>query len=139
MTDKPKKTVTRNSVLKSPEIIASETLIAVTTSEDIGEAAEKLGISRKQVYERINKYELKDKIIALKQNAIMELSATSIKAARRIGKLIDSDDERVALAASNSNLDRIGVTKSDDMEQKSNTFIFSNTANFNVGKYKDAE
>ena len=110
---KPKSTVTRKLVTKSPEILAAETLIAVTTSEDIDEAAEKLGISRQQVYKRIAKYELKEKIIALKEDALLELSTTSIKAARRIGTLIDSQDEKVALAASNSNLDRIGLTKSD--------------------------
>jgi len=101
------------NVTKSPEILAAETLLAVTQSEDMYEAAEKLGITRKQVYERINKYDLREKILKLKEDALLELSTTSIKAARKIGSLIDSDDEKIALAASNSNLDRVGVTKSD--------------------------
>ena len=122
MADKPK----RNMVTKSPEILATETLIAVTTSETIREAAEKLNISQKQVFERIKKYELKDKILTLKEDALLELSTTSVKAARRIGTLIDSDDEKVALAASNSNLDRVGVTKSDS----TNTNIFIGDVQF---------
>ena len=122
MADKPK----RNMVTKSPEILATETLIAVTTSETIREAAEKLNISQKQVFERIKKYELKDKILTLKEDALLELSTTSVKAARRIGTLIDSDDEKVALAASNSNLDRVGVTKSDN----TNTNIFLGDVQF---------
>ena len=113
-------------VTKSPEILATETLIAVTTSETIREAAEKLNISQKQVFERIKKYELKDKILTLKEDALLELSTTSVKAARRIGTLIDSDDEKVALAASNSNLDRVGVTKSDS----TNTNIFIGDVQF---------
>ncbi len=100
-------------ITKSPEILAAETLLAVTTSDNIEQAAEKLGITRQQVHWRIKEYELKDKIVALKENALLELSTTSVKAARKIGKLIDSDDEKIALAASNSNLDRIGLTKSD--------------------------
>jgi hypothetical protein len=123
---KTKSTVTRKLVTKSPEILATETLIAVTTSETIREAAEKLNISQKQVFERIKKYELKDKILTLKEDALLELSTTSVKAARRIGTLIDSDDEKVALAASNSNLDRVGVTKSDS----TNTNIFMGDVQF---------
>lgn len=107
------KTVKRGMITKSPEILAAETLLAVTTSDNIEQAAEKLGITRQQVHWRIKEYELKDKIVALKENALLELSTTSVKAARKIGKLIDSDDEKIALAASNSNLDRIGLTKSD--------------------------
>ena len=101
------------NVTKSPEILAAETLLAVTQSENMQEAADKLGITRKQVYERINKYELREKILKLKEDALLELSTTSIRAARKIGTLIDSYDEKIALAASNSNLDRVGVTKSD--------------------------
>jgi len=107
------KTVKRGMITKSPEILAAETLLAVTTSDNIEQAAEKLGITRQQVHWRIKEYELKDKIVALKENALLELSTTSVRAARKIGKLIDSDDEKIALAASNSNLDRIGLTKSD--------------------------
>lgn len=111
---KPKPTVTRNLVTKSPEILAAETLIAVTSSENIQGAADLLGISRKQVHERIVKYELKEKILQLKEHALTELTMGAPKAARKLITLIDSDDEKVAKAASDSVLDRVGVTKSDN-------------------------
>jgi hypothetical protein len=110
---KVKPTVTRNLVTKSPEILAAETLIAVTSSETIQEAADQLGISRKQVHERIVKYELKDKILQLKENALLELTMGAPRAARKLLNLIDSDNEKIAKSASDSVLDRAGVTKSD--------------------------
>jgi hypothetical protein len=113
MTKKPKTTVTRKLVTKSPEILAAETLIAVTSSDNIQGAADILGISRKQVHERIVKYELKDKILQLKENALVELTMGAPKAARKLITLVDSQDEKVAKSASDSILDRAGVTKSD--------------------------
>jgi predicted DNA-binding protein (UPF0251 family) len=122
MSDKPK----RMTVTKSPEILASETLIAVTTSETVDEAAEKLGISRQQVYKRIDKYELKEKIVALKENAILEISMGATKAARKLNALVDSEDNKIALGASNSVLDRVGITKGDS----NNTNIFMGDVQF---------
>lgn len=101
------------SVTKSPEILAAETLLAVTTSETMDEAAKKLGISRKQVYWRIKEYELKEKIVTLKEDALAELSMGATKAARKLVTLIDSESEQIAKSASDSVLDRIGVTKGD--------------------------
>jgi hypothetical protein len=122
MSDKSK----RMTVTKSPEILASETLIAVTTSETVDEAAEKLGISRQQVYKRIDKYELKEKIVALKENAILEISMGATKAARKLNALVDSEDNKIALGASNSVLDRVGITKGDS----NNTNIFMGDVQF---------
>jgi len=123
---KPKSTVTRSLVTKIPEILAAETLIAVTSSETIQEAADQLGISRKQVHERIVKYELKDKILQLKENALMELSVGATKAARNLVSKLDSENEQVSKSASDSILDRIGVTKSDT----TNTNIFLGDVQF---------
>ena len=101
------------NVTNSPEILAAETLLAVTTSETMDEAAKKLGISRQQIYKRIDKYELKEKIVALRENALNELTVGSVKAARKLVTLIDSESEQIAKSASDSVLDRIGVTKGD--------------------------
>lgn len=118
---KPKSTVTRKLVTKSPEILAAETLIAVTSSTTIQEAADILGITRKQVHERIVKYELKERIQQLKENALTELTMGAPKAAQKLVKLIDSDNEQIAKTASDSVLDRVGVTKSDN--QNTNIFL----------------
>lgn len=126
MAEKAKSGVTRNLVTKAPEILAAETLVAVTTHETIGEAAQALGISRKQVHERIVKYELKEKILALKEQALLELTVSGSKAARKLSQLIDSENETVAKSASDSVLDRIGVTKSDN----------GNTNNIFLGEVK---
>lgn len=101
------------NVTNSPEILAAETLLAVTTSETMDEAAKKLGISRQQIYKRIDKYELKEKIVALRENALNELTVGSVKAARKLVTLIDSESEQIAKSASDSVLDRIGLTKGD--------------------------
>lgn len=119
-----KPTVKRMSVTKSPEILASETLLAVVMSKTIQEAAGKLGITRQMVHERITKYELKDKITALKTNALTELEVGATKAAQNLVSKIDSEDEKTSLAASNSVLDRVGLTKADTTGGAS-TIIFN--------------
>jgi hypothetical protein len=116
----PKSSVTRHLVTKSPEILAAETLIAVTSSENIQQAADILGISRKQVHERIVKYELKEKILQLKENALIELTLGASKAARNLVNKLDSENEAVSKAASDSILDRVGVTKSDNTSNNVN-------------------
>lgn len=107
------KSVKRMSVTKSPEILASETLLAVVMSDTVQEAATKLGISRQMVHERINRYELKDKIKNLKDEAMVELHLGTNKAARKMVQLIDSENENIAKAASAEVLDRVGLTKAD--------------------------
>lgn len=119
------KTVKRMTVTKSPEILASETLIAVILSDTVQEAADKLGISRQMVHERINRYELKDKIKNLKEEALIELHLGTNKAARKLVKLIDSENESIAKAASVDVLDRVGLTKADSSTTPGNTIIFN--------------
>lgn len=136
MTKKLQSTVTRSLVTKSPEILAAETLIAVTSSDTIQQAADLLGISRKQVHERIVKYELKEKILQLKENALTELTMGAPKAARKLISLIDSDDEKVAKSASDSVLDRAGVTKSDN-NSTGTTFNFVQVNQEKGSKYAD--
>lgn len=108
-----KPTVKRTSVIKSPEVLASETIVAVVMSNTIQEAADKLGITRQMVHERITKYDLKDRITELKTHALTELQLGATKAAQKLVSHIDSPDEKTSLAASNSVLDRVGLTKTD--------------------------
>ena len=137
----PKKTVKRMTVTKSPEVLASETLLAVVMSNTVQEAADKLGITRQMVHERINRYELKDKIAELRAHALLDLQMGASKAAQKLVRLVDSENETVARAASDSVLDRVGLTKADTGDGKGNTFNFNfkGNAHFNMDKYRDAE
>lgn len=136
MPEPKQKSVTRKTVMKSPELLASETLLAVTTSETGQEAADKLGISRQHLYRRIKEYGLTDKILVLREDALNELTLGSMKAAQKLVKLIDSDNETIAKGASESVLDRAGVTKSDS---SSNNTInnFGQMLLQQKGKYDD--
>ena len=91
--------------------VETETLLALATSDTVTEAAERLGISRFTIYERINKYGLADKLKDIQNAAAVELLTSSSKAARKIGELVDHKDPNIAIKASTENLDRIGLTK----------------------------
>lgn len=131
-----KKAVKRATVTKSPEVLAGETLIAVLTSPNMTVAGEKLGITRQMVHERINRYGLKEKIANLKQEALLELQMGAHKAVYTLTRSLDSDNEMLAKSAADSILDRVGLTKADNLEQKGNTFNFINNASFNAGEFK---
>lgn len=131
-----RKTVSK--IAKSPQVLAAETLVAVLLSENMQQAADRLGISRQHLYVRIDKYDLKDKIADLKEKAQLELYAGVTKAANKLVELIDSQDEQMAKDASESILDRVGLTKADKKAGDTpGTFIFTNTANFQSNKYVD--
>lgn len=91
--------------------VETETLLALATSDTVTEAAERLGIQRNTLYERIHKYGLTEKLKDIQNAAAVELLTSSTKAARKIGELVDNKDPNIALKASTENLDRIGITK----------------------------
>lgn len=101
----------KGKVVKAPEIIASETLIALLTHDTVEEAAKALGIHRTAVYKRVRKYDLASKLIELKGSAQAELAVGAAKAARNLIDKIDHEDPDVSMKASTETLDRIGLTK----------------------------
>ena len=101
----------KGKVVKAPEILAAETLIALLTNDTVQQAADSLGISRMGVYKRVRKYDLASKLIELKGSAQAELATGAAKAARNLVAKIDSEDERNSIDASKEVLDRIGLTK----------------------------
>lgn len=121
-----KPSVKRHGVTKSPEVLAAETFMAVISSDTGQEAANKLGITRQQVYWRIKEYGLTEKIKAIKEDALAELHFGATKAARNLVQKIDSENEAISKSASDSVLDRIGLTKSDS----TNTNIFLGEVKF---------
>ena len=101
----------KGKVVKAPEILAAETLIALLTNDTVQEAADSLGISRMGVYKRVRKYDLANKLIELKGSAQAELATGAALAARNLVQKITSEDEDVSMKASTEVLDRIGLTK----------------------------
>lgn len=101
----------KGKVVKAPEIIAGETLIALLTHDTVEEAAKSLGIHRTAVYKRVRKYDLANKLIELKGSAQAELATGAAKAARNLIDKIDSQNEDTSMKASTEVLDRIGVVK----------------------------
>ena len=101
----------KGKVVKAPEILAAETLIALLTSDTVQDAADSLGISRTGVYKRVQKYDLANKLIELKGSAQAELAVGAAKAARNLISKIDHEDADISMKASTETLDRIGLTK----------------------------
>lgn len=101
----------KGKVVKAPEILAAETLIALLTNDTVQQAADSLGISRTAVYKRVQKYDLSNKLIELKGSAQAELATGAALAARNLVQKITSEDEDVSMKASTEVLDRIGLTK----------------------------
>jgi molybdenum-dependent DNA-binding transcriptional regulator ModE len=99
-----------------------ETLMALATSDTLTQAAEDLGISRKSLYERIDKYNLTEKLNNIRTAAQAELYTGATKAAKNLIDKIDSPDENISLKASTETLDRAGVTKVNDQQAPSIQF-----------------
>jgi transcriptional regulator of acetoin/glycerol metabolism len=103
----------KKSLTAGQQARVAQTVAALLTTSSITEAAKQLGISRPNLHERINNYGLQETLNDIRANAVNELILGSNKAARKLVQQVDSDDEKVAQSASNSILDRAGVTKSD--------------------------
>ena len=88
-----------------------ETILALSTSPTQGKAAEKLGISRRALINRINKWELREYIAQMTDRAISSLQLGSIKAAENFVNKIDSRNENISMEASKEILDRVGIVK----------------------------
>ena len=99
---------------KKPVVAAkveTETLLALATSDTVTEAAQRLGINRTTLYERIAKYGLTEKLKDIQNVAKMELLAGAGKAARNLVNKVDHQDPNISLKSSTEILDRVGATK----------------------------
>lgn len=90
---------------------SNETLTAIITSSTITEAAKKLGISRRSLYERIDRYELRPQIELVRQQAQDNLVIASLKASDNLVTKIDHHNPSISMDASKEILDRVGVVK----------------------------
>lgn len=89
--------------------IGTETLVALLSSDTRTEAAERLGLSRNALYERITKYGLEAHIAKVPEQALSVMRQGSLKASENYIKKIDHRDPKISLEASNQILDRIGL------------------------------
>ena len=96
--------------------VETETLIALATCDTVTQAAEKLGVSRTIVYERIQKYGLTEKLKTIHESALVELATGAGKAARNLISKIDSENEDISVKASTETLDRVGLTKPNNRD-----------------------
>lgn len=116
---------------------ATATLIALWEHDTIPEAAEALGISRVQVYERIKNYGLNEKLAEMREAGQLVLVQGAQKAAGNLVEKIASKDEKISIQASTEVLDRVGITKpnTNGTATQGNNFIQVNH-NY-VDRYKD--
>lgn len=127
---------------KSPKLkpvvqarVETETLMALATNDTVTAAAEQLGISRTVIYERIHKYGLTEKLSDLQKAAQVELMTGAGKAARNLISKIDSQNEDISLKATTEALDRIGLTKPNNLRTDMPGINILNVVNSDRDKY----
>jgi len=104
--------MTNKEVLKPTrdlDKVGKETLVALLSSNSKDQAAEQLGITRKALYLREQKYDFTPFLAAVPQQALQALQMGSVKAADNFIRKIDDRDSGVSLAASREILDRVGL------------------------------
>lgn len=89
--------------------LGKDTLLALLTSKTKTEAANKLSISRQQLYNREKKYGLVKFLEEIPQKALQTLQMGSVRAAEMLVEQLDSDKN--AMEAAKEILDRVGIVK----------------------------
>lgn len=93
---------------KEAKLIA-ETVVAIVKSNTYTEAADLLQITRRALYDRIKKYELKPIIDSFVEQAFDTLKMASIDAAEEFAKQLKHSRVDIRTEAAREILDRIGV------------------------------
>lgn len=123
LTMKKLKPETEDKTLQPLDRVGTETLVALLSSDTRTEAAEKLGLSRNALYERIAKYGLEAHIAKVPEQALSVMRQGSLKASENYIKKIDHRDPRISLEASNQILDRIGLGAKTQQTNINNNFL----------------
>lgn len=87
--------------------IKTETLLALLATATNREAAKLLGIGERTLYDRIEKYSLREELAKLPEYALQRLQATSIQAANALGEELSNRARK--LDAAKEILDRVGL------------------------------
>lgn len=124
-----------DKTLQPLDRIGTETLVALLSSDTRTEAAERLGLSRNALYERITKYGLEAHIAKVPEQALSVMRQGSLKASENYIKKIDHRDPKISLEASNQILDRIGLgakQQQTNVQVNFNKFIQSEKDEFGI-------
>lgn len=100
----PKELTDVNSLDKT----ATETLLALISTKNSTEAAERLGITRQAVWLRVQKYGLNKWIEQIPKQALARLQLGSDLAAEKLVEKLD--DRREGLEAAKEILNRVGIS-----------------------------
>lgn len=92
---------------------SAEIATAIMLTSSITEAAESLKMSRRNLYYKIEKYNLREIIEKKKLEAYDTLLSSANKAAENFVKKIDSTNQSISMDASREVLDRVGIHKQD--------------------------
>lgn len=132
-----KKPQDNNKTPQSLDKTGTDTLLALLTSSTRTEAAEVLGIDRKTLYLRIEKYGLNEHLDRIPEMALQSLKMGSVKAAENYIKKIDHRDAKISLEASNQVLDRIGLgAKTQQTNIQNNVVVVPSNL---IDKYNDSK
>ncbi len=97
------------NISSSEAKIIAETTTAIVVSKTLTQASQLLKISRPTLYDRINKYDLKNVINPLAQEASFTLYIASLDAAEELVKQLSNWNVKVRAEAAKEILDRIGI------------------------------
>jgi len=106
--------------------VGKETLIALLSSNTKDQAAELLGITRKALYLRQQKYDLAPYLASVPQQALQALQMGSVKAANNVVTLVGNRDLGISLQASKDILDRVGLGRNENTGNNFQVNILNN-------------
>ena len=106
--------------------VGKETLIALLSSNTKDQAAELLGITRKALYLRQQKYDLAPYLASVPEQALQALQMGSVKAANNVVTLVGNRDLGISLQASKDILDRVGLGRNENTGNNFQVNILNN-------------
>jgi hypothetical protein len=96
---------------KQLDAVGKKTLLAILSTKTFTAAARQLGICRTQLYNRMEKYGLREMIEEIPDRALARLRLASVDAAEVLSGKLEVREE--SLEAAESILDRVGVRRGE--------------------------
>lgn len=115
-----------NKTPQESKDVRLQTLAALLVAETKTQAAEMLGIHRKTLWERIEKFGLQNYLDEVQEDAVEVLRKGTVAAAQNLVKKVAHANPNISMEASKEVLDRAGVTKPKELNQTNvqvNNFI----------------
>lgn len=115
-----------NKTPQESKDVRLQTLAALLVAETKTQAAEMLGIHRKTLWERIEKFGLQNYLDEVQEDAVEVLRKGTVSAAQNLVKKVSHANPNISMEASREVLDRAGITKPKELNQTNvqvNNFI----------------